>query len=99
MSESESEKFFAQYFLGWQLEVCVPECHFPEPGFFLKKFGKFPVLTVLENPFPGPGLVPAFGTGCFLVLFQVEKHSGIPKRFLNENYLFGPFPLFQMFHC
>ena len=62
-------------------------------------FGKFPVLTVLENPLPGPSLVPTLGTGCFPVSFQVGKHSGISERFPNENYLFGPFTLLQTFYC
>ena len=35
------------------LEVCVPECHFPRTGFFPKKSGKFPVPSIREQPFQG----------------------------------------------
>ena len=67
------------------LEVCVPECYFPGTGYFLKKSGKFPFLSIWEHPIPSSDSVPAFRTGCFLVSFKVEKHSGIPECFPNEN--------------
>ena len=35
-----------------QIEVCVPECHFPGTGYFPKKFGKFPVPSIREHHLP-----------------------------------------------
>ena len=74
------------------VEVCVPECHFPGTGYFPKKFGKFLVPSIREHPLPGPGPVPAFGTGCFPVSFESGNIREFPntsiiksKKFIRRN--------------
>ena len=54
----------------YQIEVCVPKCHFPGTRFFPKNSGKFPVPSIWEHPLSGPNLVPAFGTGFFPACFK-----------------------------
>ena len=79
---SRTERFFERHFLTdtgrtlfYRLEVCVPECHFPETEFFSKKSGKFPVPSIREHPLPGPASVPAFGTGFFPACFKPPNAS------------------------
>ena len=69
----------------YDLEVCVPECHFPGTGFFPKKSGKFPVPSIREHPLPSPNSVPAFGSGFFPSRLSPENEMGIPEIKLTTS--------------
>ena len=92
LTHSDSESLFEHLFerlililICWNIEVCVPKCHFPGTGFFPKNSGNFPVPTNWEHPSPWFRLSTGIRDKLLPGLFQVGKHSGIPQCFPNEN--------------